>query len=296
MYHGAVTSQPTPGKDRSGELIAGRYVLDSMFASGGQGHIYRARDTVKGDWVAIKVLREEFARDVQWRERMLREARALCTLSATSAVRVYDQRWTDDGALCIVMELLDGTNLEDMLRQREASEEQLSPQRLVTLLSPVVQTLEVAHRNAIIHRDLKPANIFVLRDGTVRLLDFGFAKFERLLAMTEFGQVAGSPYYLAPECWRGDSSVLDRRVDVYGLAAVIYRSLAMCPPFEGSAVRLLKLVTTAARPKLTLRRPDLPIAVDDWVLTALAIDPNERFDSVSAMWNAFQLAAGLSTP
>lgn len=280
-------------RSRTGELVGGRYELADVVASGGQGHIYRARDVQAGDWVAVKVLRDEFAKDTQWRERMFREARALCTLSGTSAVRVFDQRWTADGALCIVMELLEGVHLEATLRDMEHRKRTISPAHLALLLDPVVDTLEVAHRNAIIHRDLKPANIFVLTDGSVRLLDFGFAKFERLMAMTHFGQVAGSPLYLAPEAWSGDSSVLDRRVDVYGLSATIFRSLCRRPPFKGEALKLLELVTTAPRPKITDLRPDLPPALDDWAQTALAIDPNARFDSVRAMWNAFQFASGL---
>ncbi len=278
---------------RTGELVGGRYELREVVASGGQGHIYRALDRQAGDWVAIKVLRDEFAQDVQWRERMFREARALCTLSGTSAVRVFDQRWTADGALCIVMELLEGKHFEETLRDMQRRHRQMSPGHLALLLEPVVETLDVAHRNAILHRDLKPANIFVLKDGSVRLLDFGFAKFERLFAMTNYGQVAGSPLYLAPEAWKGDSSLLDRRVDVYGLSAVVFRALCNRPPFQGEALQLLDLVTKAPRPLITDHRPDLPPALDDWAVTALAIEPDCRFDSVRAMWNAFQIASGL---
>ncbi len=289
-----MTAETSPNVPyRTGELVSGRYELGELIASGGQGHIYRARDIQVGDWVAIKVLRSEFASDVQWRERMYREARALCALSGTSAVRVLDQKWANDGALCIVMELLDGMHLEDALRAREARGLAMTPHDLTPILTPVVDTLEMAHRNAIIHRDLKPANIFVQIDGSVRLLDFGFAKFERLLAMTKFGQVAGSPSYLAPESWGGDSSVLDRRVDVYGLASVVFRALTGQPPFQGDIVGLLRQVTTAPRPKLSGLRPDLPAALDDWAETALAIAPDHRFDSVRAMWNAFQLASGV---
>jgi eukaryotic-like serine/threonine-protein kinase len=290
-----VTSETTTtAPHRTGELIGGRYELCDVIASGGQGHVYRAKDVLAGDWVAVKVLRAEFAQDVAWRERMYREARALCTLSGTSAVRVFDQKWASDGALCIVMELLDGMHLEDVLHVREDRGLVMSPRDLSPILAPVVDTLEMAHRNAIIHRDLKPANIFVQIDGSVRLLDFGFAKFERLLAMTKFGQVAGSPSYLAPECWGGDSSILDRRVDVYGLASVIFRALTGRPPFEGDIVTLLRQVTTAPRPRLGAFRPDLPSALDDWAETALAIAPEQRFDSVGALWNAFRLASGIA--
>jgi eukaryotic-like serine/threonine-protein kinase len=288
-----MTRPSTTTPNRAGELIGGRYELCDVLATGGQGHVYRARDKQAGDWVAVKVLRDEFAQDVQWRERMFREARALCTLSGTSAVRVFDQRWTSDGSLCIIMELLEGMHFEAALGEQERRQRTMSPAQLALILSPVVDTLEVAHRNSILHRDLKPANIFVLQDGTVRLLDFGFAKFERLMAMTQFGQVAGSPLYLAPEAWKGDSSVLDRRIDVYGLAAVIFRALCKRPPFQGEAFQLLSLVTTAPRPRISDYRPDLPAVLDDWGATALAIDPNCRFDSVLAMWNAFQFAAGL---
>lgn len=287
------TENESHAEDRIGEVVCSRYELCELIASGGQGHVYKARDVKAGDWVAVKVLRSEFANDVEWRERMYREARALCTLSGTSAVRVFDQKWASDGALCIVMELLQGMPFEEVLQVRDAKGLQMAPEELAKVLDPVVDTLEMAHRNAIIHRDLKPANIFVQQDGSVRLLDFGFAKFERLLAMTKFGQVAGSPSYLAPEAWGGDSSVLDRRVDVYGLASVIFRALAGQPPFLGDIVSLLRKVTTAPRPQLTRFRPDLHAALDDWAETALAIVPAQRFDSVRAMWNAFQLASGL---
>src|SRR5690606_599486 len=120
-------------------------------------------------------------------------ARALTLLSGTAAVKVYDQRWTEDGALCIIMELLSGTHLEERLLMMKGEGRQMSPHELAMLLEPVVHTLDVAHRNNILHRDIKPANIFVLDSGGVRLLDFGFAKFTHLRGMTEYGQVAGSP-------------------------------------------------------------------------------------------------------
>lgn len=281
------------GDKLSGQIIDDRYELIELIDSGGQGHVYRARDLKEGDMVAVKVLKQEYTDDVEWRERMFREARALSLLTGTSAVKVYDQKWTADGALCIVMELLTGVHLDDYLAALNRLGRQVSPEDLEKLIAPIVHTLEVAHRNNILHRDVKPANIYVLEGGAVRLLDFGFAKFTHLRPMTRYGQIAGSPSYLAPEAWAGDSKVLDRRVDVYGLAAVIFRALANRPPFVGDPITLLKLATRGERPSLHALRPDLPAKIDDWVQAALAASPDERFDGVAGMWNAFKIASGL---
>jgi len=278
-----------------GQLIGDRYQILEPIDSGGQGHVFRAKDTKDGDLVAIKVLKQEYSDDAEWRERMFREAQALSVLSSTAAVTVYDQRWTKQGALCIVMELLSGKHLEAHLQELEASGQRVSPADLEKLIAPIVSTLEVAHRNNILHRDIKPANIYVTDKGP-RLLDFGFAKFTHLRAMTRYGQIAGSPSYLAPESWSGNSTLLDRRVDVYGLAAVIFRALAGRPPFVGDPLTLLNLATQGTRPSLHALRPDLPEKVDYWVETALAAAPDERFDGVAGMWNAFKIASGLKQP
>jgi serine/threonine-protein kinase len=222
--------------------------------------------------------------------------RALASLTGTAAVRVFDQQWTDDGALCLVMELLHGRDFEMYLRSLESAGQRLDLPLLFRLLGPIVDTLEIAHDQGILHRDLKPPNIFVqepLGTGGVKLLDFGFAKFVRLKSVTAAGFVAGSPSYIAPESWRGDPDAVDRRIDVYGLAAVIFRALAGRPPFVSDDLReLLRLATSGPRPSLHAIRPDLPQEIDDWVHQALAIDPADRFFRVRALWNAFHEAVG----
>lgn len=276
-------------RDRSGQVIAKRYRLDAQINRGGQGVIYRATDLKDNEQVAVKILSDSFAEAPEWRERMFREAQAMMVLSGTSAVRVFDQQWSDDGLLCLIMELLVGTDFEDYLRAIEARGHKLTIPELASIMDPVASTLEVAHNAGILHRDLKPGNIFVLNDGSVRLLDFGFAKFMRMRAMTQVGFVAGSPSYIAPEAWKGDPSLLDHRIDVYGLAAVIFRALSGKPPFlAGELLELLKLATTGKRPSLHALRPDLPKEVDLWVEQALAIEPDERFLKVRGMWMALR--------
>ena len=130
-------------------------------------------------------------------------------------------------------------------------------------------------------------------DGSVRLLDFGFAKFLRMRSVTLAGHIAGSPSYIAPECWSETTEHLDQRIDVYGLSAVAFRALAGRPPFVGDSVmRIMRQCSSAPRPSLHELRPDLPPAVDDWVSAALAIDREERFMTVRASWRALQAALG----
>jgi serine/threonine-protein kinase len=268
--------------DRSGQVVGSRYRLLEAIDRGGQAVIYRGEDLKDGGEVAVKVLSQPGTEDAEWRERMQREAHALTVLTGTAAVRVFHQAWTEDGAFCIVMELLRGTDFEEYLKRNG----QIPLPRLIRLLQPIVDTLEVAHAAGILHRDLKPSNVYVVSDGAVRLLDFGFAKFTRMRKLTKEGMVAGSPSYIAPELWSG-ATQFDQRIDVYSLGALTFRALAGRPPFESPELkRLLDLVTHAPRPSLSALCPELPPKIDEWVKHALAIAPDERFHSVRALWNA----------
>lgn len=277
----------SPLRDRSNEIVGGRYRLVAVLDRGGQAAVYRGVDLRMGDEVAIKVLVPPQKVDAAWRERMLREVHALTVLAGTAAVRIYHQVWGDDGALFLIMELLHGANLEACLDAAKERQQQLGFTDLVPIMEPVVSTLETAHAAGILHRDLKPGNIFVQNDGTVRLLDFGFAKFLRMRSVTLAGHIAGSPSYIAPECWKETTESLDQRIDVYGFSAVVFRALAGRPPFIGDGVlQIMRQCSSAPRPSLHALRPDLPPAVDDWVKAALAIERDERFTTVRASWRA----------
>lgn len=290
-----------PHRSRVGEVVAGRYKLLAMLDHGGQGAVYRAVDTQGGDDVAVKILSDAIADDPEWRERMLREAQALTELVGTAAVRLLDQTYTEDGAVCIVMEFLRGRDFEDHLRSYENEGYLFPVDELVQVIDPIVDTLELAHSRGIVHRDLKPGNLYLV-DGThgmeVRLLDFGFAKFLQKPSVTHAGMVAGSPSYIAPESWKGQTP--DHRVDVYGLGAVVFRALAGAPPFSSSSLgEMLDLVTRVERPSLCAQRTDLPTVIDAWVARALCIDREERFQNVRALWTALlgilKLEAGRSS-
>lgn len=264
-----------------------RYQLLEVLAHGGQGAVWRALDQVSGHEVALKLLSGAGAQNADAVERLRRERAALVALNGTCAVRVIEGPDTHGGAPCVAMELLDGIDLESRLSALEQRGTRLGFPEVTQVIEPIVQTLHRAHGLGIVHRDLKPANIFLLRDGGVRLIDFGFARLEFESRMTQFGTIMGSPCYIAPEVWQGHANVSSVSVDIYSLAVIIYRMLGGHPPFETkSLVDMCALATGAPRPSLLQLCPDLPEDVDGWVRQALAVDPSDRYASVRAMWEA----------
>ncbi len=243
----------------------------------------------------MKVLHTGSRGDPDARERMFREARALVQLRGTCALTVFDQVFAPDGSLCLVTEFLVGRALDLYLAELEANGQRMPLHLLPYVFQPVAETLDFAHARDIVHRDLKPANIFLSDEGgqtRARLLDFGFAKFLRDRQITALGVIAGSPAYIAPESWMGKA--VDYRLDLYSLAAVIYRVLAGQPPFVAdSPIDVMRMATTAPRPKLTELRPDLPPRVDAWCEQALAVKPDERFFTARAVWGSI---AGILRP
>jgi len=273
-----------------------RYERLGILGRGGQGIVYRAFDRWVGRPVAIKVL-TSVARKPEMAERLVREQQALSALQGTAAVEVLDIYRGASGELCLVMELLVGTDLEEQLYRLEERGERLALTTVAEIFEPIVDTLEVAHGAGILHRDLKPANVFLLETGGVRLLDFGMARLKRAAPLTAAGTVMGSPSFMAPEAWQGRSELVDHRADVYSLGVILFRVLAGSLPFEGRTLQEKFLGSTrSARPSLVAKRPDLPPDADEWVALALAIEREQRFSNVRALWNAFLATFELERP
>lgn len=273
-------------RGRTGQIVSGRYQLLDILGSGGQGVVYRALDRMDGDHVALKVLG---CNDPDACERMFREALVMSQLQGTAAVRVLHQARTQDGVMALVMELLQGEDLQVRLVAREKAGIVADKTFLRQVFEPIVQTLEAAHERGIVHRDIKAENVFLVSDahgGGVRLLDFGFAKLLRAPAITAPEVVAGSPSYFAPEVWKEGSSNAGTGVDVYALGVAIFRTLAGRLPFEGDPIGLMRAALDEKRPSLRAFRPDLSPDVDAWVSQALAIRPQDRFQRVTALWRA----------
>jgi serine/threonine protein kinase len=273
-------------------VIGQRYELREVVGRGGYGSVYRAFDREAQAPVAVKVLTAGL-RDPHLYERLLREKEAMNALAGTNAVTAIDLCRAPNGALCLVMEWLDGVDLERYLGKLEQAGRRLSPEKLLRILGPVVETLKRAHQLGIVHRDIKPANVFLLsppREG-VKLLDFGLSRTQSSAPLTAAGIVMGSPSYIAPEVWGGNSSLVDHRADLYSLAVIVFRALSGQIPFPTeSLAEKLALVTKAPRPSLCALRPDLPPDMDEWVTQALAVDPCYRFNTAQGLLTALVLS------
>jgi serine/threonine-protein kinase len=279
-----------PGKPD--DVIEGRYRLLKKIGSGAHGVVYRARDLESRQDVAIKFLSAEIGRQADYVERLRREAVAMARLRGTSAVYVHGLRTVPGAFTYLVMEYVQGYDLQHYLEMAEARGGQLKPERMLQMLRPIASTLDAAHGQGIVHRDLKPSNIMVLdksAGGGVRLLDFGLVKLLDQKRLTGEGQVAGTPSYIAPEGWRGHPLELDHRIDVYAMGVIVYRALAGRVPYTSSNMAdMLRWALRGERPSLRQLRADLPPDVDRWVQKALAIDPDQRFQTIREQWAAIE--------
>jgi len=283
----------------TGERVAGRYLIEKEIGRGGHGVVYRALDESTGERVALKVIAGELAQERQFVLRLWREAQALAALWGTSVVRVYEFDTDARGFVYMAMELLEGEPLDLYLQSLESFGHRMSVASVVECLSPMAHALAAARTQGIIHRQTKPGNIFLLDPAPMagaRLMDFGLAKTLDFEAITETGMIAGSPSYIAPEVW--DSAAFDHRIDVYSLAAVVFRTLAGRPPFMAeSTLDLYHLTTQAQRPSLAAFRREIPIEIDQWVERALAIDAQRRYADIATMWADFEsIALSSETP
>jgi len=271
-------------------MIAGRYVLTRKLGEGGMGFVWVARSRALDVDVALKMLRPEIA-GAEGVERMAREARTAAQLGHPAMVRVLDFGSTERGAPFLAMELLQGEELQTMLRRAG----RLPAERAAALLLPVIDGLGTAHEKGIVHRDIKPANIFIASDGQGRIqpkvLDFGIAKLDRShvsTRLTQVGAVLGSPQYLSPEQAEGLDDV-DPRSDIWSLGIVLYELTTGAPPFEANNYNALirKILRDAPKPTTEHAAGDAQF----WTIIerCLKKDPAERWASMWELGEALAL-------
>jgi len=285
-------------QDVAAWVVADRYEVGEVVGRGGFGMVRRGLDRKTGAPVALKMLSPEAGNDPQVVERMLREQQAMVALTGTCAVTAIDLFRLQSGAPCLVMEWLEGKDLERQLSDWEIENHRPPIATLIQILRPLTETLQRAHEIGVVHRDIKPANVFLTTQSGVRLLDFGLSRMRSAATLTAAGMVMGSPSYIPPETWGGNSSLVDHRADLYSLAVIVFRALTGQVPFATrSLVEKLELVTTAPRPSVCALRPDLPPSTDDWMKRALAIEPQHRFQTAREFYEALLLAlSGLPLP
>ena len=261
--------------------VIGDYVVIATVGSGGMGSVYKVQHVITQRIEAIKLLASGRTETDQ-EQRFVREMQVQARLHHPNIAAVYNAfRYYDE--FFLVLEFVEGESLETVLSRGRLA--------LATGLHYARQALFAlgyAHAHGVVHRDIAPSNMIITPDGTVKLTDFGLAKTATDIRLTHSGAPLGSPWYLSPEQVRGNST-LDARSDIYSLGAVLYEMATGAKPFDmASTFDVMRAqVETAAMPPL-VRRPDLPQALNDIILTALAKDPNARFQSAEQFYAALE--------
>jgi ferredoxin/hemoglobin-like flavoprotein/tRNA A-37 threonylcarbamoyl transferase component Bud32 len=274
------------------KTVIGKYSILAKIGQGAMGEVYRAQDTVLGRPVALKTIAASAA--VRWddtlAERFRREAQAAAGLNHPNVVTVYDFG-EDDGTFFLVMELLEGSDLGEALRQRALPrlEDKLA------VLEQVLDGIAFAHARKIVHRDIKPANIHLAPGGTAKIMDFGLARTGDL-EVTRSGGVLGTPYYMSPEQVRGER--VDARSDVFSLGALAFELLTGRRAFPAENIHAVLFQVLEREPDpLQSLDPSIPKVLDGLVRQALAKEPDRRFQDAGEMREALRrVRADLGSP
>ena len=263
-----------------GQTLGGRYEVREVIGTGGMAIVYKAYCTVLHRYVAIKVLKEEFSQDEEFRKRFYNEAQAVAKLSQNNIVSIYDVCHADNCPEYIVMELCEGVTLKDYLRKKH----HLTWQETLYFAQQVARALDHAHSRGIIHQDIKPQNIMLLRDGTAKVMDFGIASFANSQETRKVSSEAiGSVHYISPEQAKGIT--VDFRTDLYSLGVVMYEMLTGTLPFRGdTAVAVVMQHLNTVPPVPSSIVPEIPKAMDEIVMHAMCANVNQRYSSAMDMF------------
>jgi serine/threonine-protein kinase len=262
------------------DMLAGRYQLGELIATGGMGSVHRAVDTHLGRPVAVKILKRVLADDATFLERFRREARAAAAISHPGVARVYDYGERSSEPF-IVMELVEG----DTLAERIARLGRLPWEHAFAIAEQVASALSAAHGHGVVHRDVKPANILIDRSGRVKVTDFGIARAARATTLTRPGMVLGSANYVAPEQAQGNP--VGPAADLYSLGCVLFESVVGRTPYQGrSAVAIATQHVSSPVPDPREQVPELPGQAAELIMRSLGKLPGDRFPSAASMATA----------
>ncbi|MBN1770836.1 MAG: serine/threonine protein kinase [Deltaproteobacteria bacterium] len=273
--------QPIAGTVGVGTVLDGKYRLVRLVGKGGVGEVYEAIHELIGLRVAVKLIRFEYASNAELNQRFLQEARAAAAVGHPGIVQIHDVGRTSDGRTYLVMEYMEGEDLEKQLGR----ERQLGVEETADVLCDVLDALGAAHAKGIIHRDMKPENVFLVpgRHGerVTKLLDFGIARLndetQTTSRLTRPGSVMGTPYYMCPEQARGDQNV-DSGVDIYAVGVMLYEMLTGQLPFSGNTYNeVLAKVLSQPFPSLRAVRSDVPEELEEIVFKATARERPQRY-------------------
>ena len=261
-----------------GKLLDNRYEILECIGTGGMAVVYKARCRRLNRLVAIKILKPELARDEEFRRRFHDESQAVAMLSHPNIVAVYDVSSSEDLDY-IVMELIDGITLKQYMHRKGLP---LNWRESLHFITQIMKALSHAHNRGIIHRDIKPQNIMVLRDGSVKVADFGIARLASAAQATLTQEALGSVHYISPEQARG--SRIDTRADIYSAGVVLYEMTAGRLPYEGDTPVSVAIQHINSIPLPTRDiNPEIPEAVESITMKAMASDVDKRYVTAEAM-------------
>lgn len=260
-----------------GKRLDGRYEIHELIGVGGMANVYRCTDTLDDREVAIKILKDEYLNNEEFIRRFKNESKAIAMLSHQNIVKVYDVSF-GDMIQYIVMEYIDGITLKEYIDRQGIIEWKDA----LHLTTQVLKALQHAHECGIVHRDIKPQNIMLLQDGTIKVTDFGIARFSDKSTRTMTEQAIGSVHYIAPEQAKGDAT--DGKTDIYSVGVMLYEMLTGKLPFDGDSavtVALMQLQSTPKRPREI--NPGIPIGLEQITLKAMQKQPESRYTSAAEM-------------
>lgn len=269
---------------RVGRLIKNKWRLDSLLGSGGMASVFAATHR-NGSRVAIKMLHPQLSNEPEIRERFLREAYVANSVGHPDVISIVDDDSDEDGAVFLVMELLEGETCE----ARRLRRGRLDVREALWIADRTLDVLSVAHPKGILHRDLKPENLFITQKSALKVMDFGIARLRESSqkALTRQGTIMGTPAFMPPEQARGQWHLVDAQSDLWAVGATMFHLLSGVYVHQAVTMneRLLAAMTQHA-PPLSSVAPDVPVGVCDVVDRALAFDKGDRYLDAPSMRKA----------
>ncbi|MDE6502761.1 MAG: Stk1 family PASTA domain-containing Ser/Thr kinase [Ruminococcus sp.] len=260
-----------------GKKLDGRYEITELIGVGGMAEVYKGVDVMDHKDVAIKILKKEYAENEDFLRRFRNESKAIAVLSHPNIVKIYDVGFSNK-IQYIVMEYIDGITLKEYIEEEKV----LTWKDTVHFVIQILRALQHAHDKGIVHRDIKPQNIMMFTDGTIKVMDFGIAKFAREEGKTATDQAIGSVHYISPEQAGGD--VTDAKSDIYSVGAMMYEMLTGSKPFDSDnpvAIAVMHMKDIPERPRAL--NPDIPDGLEEIVLRAMEKNPADRYQSTAEM-------------
>ena len=260
-----------------GKRLDRRYELQKVIVVGGMAVVYKAYDNIDDRTVAVKILKDEFLASEEFRRRFKNESKAIAVLSHPNIVKVYDVSYGDK-LQYIVMEYVEGITLKENIEQQG----DISWKETVHFTTQILRALQHAHDKGIVHRDIKPQNIMLLENGTIKVTDFGIARFSRSETRTMTDTAIGSVHYISPEQARGD--ITDDKSDIYSVGVVMYEMLTGQLPFQSDnsvSVAIMQLQTDTVKPREI--NSSIPEGLEQITMRAMQKNPKDRYQSAAEM-------------